>query len=161
MLSRGGARGVTKAELGATLIQRTTSEAPQRRDVLHRTGRAQEDDQLLREGRSWLCVSGRQDRLDATRTGRVDRTLPEPRTIAMEATIFTGWIYDHLLPHAEKVKVAHPLMLRAIALAKKKNHKSTPARSPTACAAIFCPSATWPRQRSATGDGSCATGIWW
>ncbi len=25
----------------------------------------------------------------------------------MEATIFTGWIYDHLLPHAEKVKVAH------------------------------------------------------
>ena len=41
----------------------------------------------------------------------------------MEATIFTGWIYDHLLPHAEKVKVAHPLMLRAIAAAKKKNDK--------------------------------------
>src|SRR5579863_5480877 len=49
------------------------------------------------------------------------RTLPQPRTIAMEATIFTGWIYDHLLPHAEAVKVAHPLMLRAIAAAKKKN----------------------------------------
>ena len=46
------------------------------------------------------------------------RTLPQPRTMAMEATIFTGWIYDHLLPHAEKVKVAHPLMLRAIAAAK-------------------------------------------
>ena len=43
--------------------------------------------------------------------------------IAMEATIFTGWIYDHLLPHAEKVKVAHPLMLRAIAAAKRKNDK--------------------------------------
>ena len=51
------------------------------------------------------------------------RTLPQPRMIAMEATIFTGWIYDHLLPHAEKVKVAHPLMLRAIAAAKKKNDK--------------------------------------
>jgi transposase len=49
------------------------------------------------------------------------RTLPAPRMIAMEATIFTGWIYDHLLPHAEEVKVAHPLMLRAIAAAKKKN----------------------------------------
>jgi hypothetical protein len=24
--------------------------------------------------------------------------LPQPRTIAMEATTFTGWIYDHLLP---------------------------------------------------------------
>src|SRR3954469_3985466 len=43
--------------------------------------------------------------------------------IAMEATIFTGWIYDHLLPHAEKVKVAHPLMLRAIAAAKRKNDR--------------------------------------
>jgi len=51
------------------------------------------------------------------------RTLPQPRTIAMEATIFTGWIYDHLLPHAEAVKVAHPLMLRAIAAAKKKNDR--------------------------------------
>ena len=49
------------------------------------------------------------------------RTLPQPRMIAMEATIFTGWIYDHLLPHAEKVKVAHALMLRAIAASKKKN----------------------------------------
>ena len=51
------------------------------------------------------------------------KTLPEPRMIAMEATIFTGWIYDYLLPHAEKVKVAHPLMLRAIAAAKKKNDR--------------------------------------
>ena len=48
-------------------------------------------------------------------------TLPQPRMIAMEATIFTGWIYDYLLPHADQVKVAHPQMLRAIAAAKKKN----------------------------------------
>jgi transposase len=50
-------------------------------------------------------------------------TLPQPWTVAMEATIFTGWIYDHLLPHAQQVKVAHPLMLRAIAAAKKKNDR--------------------------------------
>jgi transposase len=43
--------------------------------------------------------------------------------IAMEATIFTGWIYDHLLPHTEAVKVAHPLMLRAITAAKNKNDR--------------------------------------
>ena len=49
------------------------------------------------------------------------QTLPQPRMIAIEATIFTGWIYDHLLPHAEKVKVAHPVMLRAIAAAKKND----------------------------------------
>jgi len=42
------------------------------------------------------------------------KALPQPWTVAMEATVFTGWIYDHLLPHAQQVKVAHPLMLRAI-----------------------------------------------
>ena len=52
------------------------------------------------------------------------KMLPQPRTIAMEATIFTRWIYDHLLPHAEAVKVAHPLMLRAIAAAKRKNDRN-------------------------------------
>jgi transposase len=51
------------------------------------------------------------------------KTLPQPWTAAMEATIFTGWIYDHLQPHAAAVKVAHPLMLRAIAAAKKKNDR--------------------------------------
>lgn len=39
----------------------------------------------------------------------------------MEATIFTGWIYDHLLPYAADVKVAPPGMLRAIAAAKKND----------------------------------------
>jgi len=51
------------------------------------------------------------------------RTLPQPWTAAMEATVFTGWIYDYLLPHAAARKVAHPLMLRAIAAAKKKNDR--------------------------------------
>src|SRR5579859_7676421 len=50
-------------------------------------------------------------------------TLPQPRTMAMEATMFSGWIYDHLLPHAAAVKVAHPRMLRAIAASKKKNDR--------------------------------------
>jgi len=51
------------------------------------------------------------------------KTLPRPWTAAMEATLFTGWIYDHLKPHAAAVKIAHPLMLRAIAAAKKKNDR--------------------------------------
>ena len=35
----------------------------------------------------------------------------------------TSWIYDYMLPHAAAVKVAHPLMLRAIAAAKRKNDR--------------------------------------
>ena len=51
------------------------------------------------------------------------KTLPPPWTAAMEATLFTGWINDHLLSHAAALKVTHPLMLRAIAVAKKKNDR--------------------------------------
>jgi transposase len=67
----------------------------------------------------------RQGTIGATRT-ELDTwmtTVPQPWTVAMEATIFTGWIYDHLLPHAAQVKVAHPVMLRAIAASKKKNDR--------------------------------------
>ncbi len=39
----------------------------------------------------------------------------------MEATIFTGWVYDFFKPHAVALKVAHPEMLKAITAAKKKN----------------------------------------
>ncbi|MGD9950492.1 MAG: transposase [Desulfobulbus sp.] len=50
--------------------------------------------------------------------------LPGPWIGAMEATIFTGWIYDSLRPHAVDLKVAHPEMLKAITAAKKKNDRA-------------------------------------
>lgn len=50
--------------------------------------------------------------------------LPGPWVGALEATIFTGWIYDYLSPHAVSLKVAHPEMLKAITAAKKKNDQS-------------------------------------
>ncbi len=33
---------------------------------------------------------------------------------AMEATLFTGWVYDFLKPYAFELKVAHPEMLKTI-----------------------------------------------
>jgi transposase len=73
-------------------------------------------------------VSGRIHQQGTVQAARTEldswmKTLPQPWTVAMEATIFTGWIYDHLLPHAAQLKVAHPLMLRAIAASKKKNDR--------------------------------------
>lgn len=50
--------------------------------------------------------------------------LPGPWHGAMEATIFTGWVYDFLKPHALDVKVAHPEMLKAITASKKKNDRA-------------------------------------
>ena len=112
-----------KLNSAATLIQRTTTEAP--RDHMYYIGldvHKRTISYCVKDAAGHVHQEGK---IGSTRC-ELDawiKTLPQPRMIAMEATIFTGWIYDHLLPHAEKVKVAHPLMLRAIAVAKKKNDR--------------------------------------
>jgi len=51
------------------------------------------------------------------------RDIDGPWVGALEATLFTGWIYDFLKPHCRELKVAHPKMLKAIAGSKKKNDR--------------------------------------
>ncbi len=41
----------------------------------------------------------------------------------LEATLFSGWVYDELRPYAAELKVAHPAKLKAIAASKKKNDR--------------------------------------
>lgn len=47
------------------------------------------------------CVP-REDKINSIRRERDVwvATMPQPRFMAMEATILTAWIYDHLLAHA-------------------------------------------------------------
>ena len=47
----------------------------------------------------------------------------QPWRGAMEATLFSGWVYDTLKPYAVQFDMAHPAMMRAIAAGKKKNDK--------------------------------------
>ena len=65
-------------------------------------------------------------KIKATRESLTEwiESLPHPWTVAMEATLFTGWVYDFLKPFAHSTKVAHPEMLKAITAAKKKNDRS-------------------------------------
>jgi len=71
-----------------------------------------QDGHILDEG----TIAARRDDLKAWAKGRA-----RPWVGAMEATMFTGWIYDYLKPLAQELKVAHPPMLKAIAASKKKN----------------------------------------
>src|SRR5438046_7443670 len=89
-----------------TLIQRTTTEAPQGHmyyiglDVHKKT-----ISYCVKDASGPVHQEGQ---IGATRW-ELDgwmKTLPQPWTVAIEATIFSGWIYDHLLPHAQQVKVA-------------------------------------------------------
>ena len=68
---------------------------------------------------------GGEGKIPATRfmLDRWTDTLPQSWTAAMEATMFTGWVYDHLLPRAAAVKVAHPLMLPAMQRPRKRNDR--------------------------------------
>jgi hypothetical protein len=45
----------------------------------------------------------------------------EPWHGAMEATLFSGWIYDTLKPFAAELQMGHPAMMKAIGASKKKN----------------------------------------
>ena len=42
---------------------------------------------------------------------------------AMEATLFSGWIYDTLKAYAGELQMGHPAMMKAIGASKKKNDK--------------------------------------
>ncbi len=48
---------------------------------------------------------------------------PEPWCGAMEATLFSAWIYDTLKPFAAELQMGHPAMMKAIAASKKKSDK--------------------------------------
>ena len=49
--------------------------------------------------------------------------IDHPWKCAMEATLFTGWVYDTLKPFAQELIVGNPLRLKAITSAKNKNDK--------------------------------------
>lgn len=70
------------------------------------------------------CVGQGTIAADRKSLGEWAKGLPGPWIGAMEATIFTGWVYDFLKPHAFDLKVAHPEMLKAITAAKKKNDRA-------------------------------------
>ena len=73
------------------------------------------DGEIVEQG----MISATRDSLSA-----LVRSRKVPWVGAMEATLFTGWIYDYLLPFAQELKVAHPQMLKAITASKKKNDAS-------------------------------------
>jgi len=48
---------------------------------------------------------------------------PCPWQGAMEATLFSAWIYDTLKPHAEQLLMGHPAKMKAITAGKKKSDR--------------------------------------
>jgi transposase len=51
------------------------------------------------------------------------QTVPGPWQGAMEATMFSHWIYQHLKPHAARLQMGHAARMKAISAGKKKSDK--------------------------------------
>ncbi len=68
--------------------------------------------QVVREGR----VAARRAALKSWA-----ESLDRPWIGALEATLFSEWIYDLLEPYSEELKVAHPAMLKALSAGKHKS----------------------------------------
>ena len=76
------------------------------------------------------------------------KTLPQPWRAAMEATLFTGRIYDHLKPHAAMSKVKHPPL--------GHRHSFGPAEGAFAASRLFHP---WKREKSPAFHASRSPGV--
>jgi transposase len=65
----------------------------------------------------------REGRLPATRPALRGwaEDLREPWCGAMEATLFSAWIYDTLKPYAQRLAMGHPAKMKAITAGKKKS----------------------------------------
>jgi len=65
----------------------------------------------------------REGKLQATRLALRSwaEDLREPWCGAMEATLFSAWIYDTLKPYAQKLVMGHPARMKAITAGKKKS----------------------------------------
>jgi transposase len=63
--------------------------------------------------------------IPATRTALDEwvKTLPGLWQGAMEATMFSHWIYRHLQPHAAKLEMGHAARMKAICAGKKKSDR--------------------------------------
>src|ERR1700736_4350167 len=124
MYKSGGALGVQMLNSATTLIQRD-NQGGSPMQTMYYIGldvHKKKISYCVKDGSGHIHAEGA---IPAARSDldRWMKTLPAPWSAAMEATVFTEWIYDHLRPHAAALKVAHPLMLRAIAAAKKKNDR--------------------------------------
>src|SRR5579864_4955923 len=70
--------------------------------------------EIVQEGK----LAARREELRAWAAGQA-----QPWRGAMEATLFSAWIYDTLKPYAQQLDMAHPARMKAITAGKKKSDR--------------------------------------
>src|SRR3954452_13029397 len=105
----GGALGVQSLNSAEVLIQRTQGGSSM--DSMYYIGldiHKKTISYCVKEQNGIVCSEGTIPATRLTLDHWTD-TLPQPWTAAMEATMFTGWVYDHLLPRRPRARANYQL----------------------------------------------------
>jgi len=86
---------------------------------------------------------------------------PQPWRGAMEATLFSGWIYDTLKPYGEQLEMAHPAKMKAISAGKKKSDTIDARTIADLVRCNLLPACMWLRRGFANCAAGCAIAAWW
>src|SRR5882762_1891226 len=86
---------------------------------------------------------------------------PQPWRGAMEATLFSGWIYDTLQPYGEQLEMAHPAKMKAISAGKKKSDTLDARTIADLVRCNLYRRVMWPRRASANCAACCVIAAWW
>lgn len=81
---------------------------------------------------------------------------PQPWVAGLEATIFSPCIYDHIRAQVGSMKVAHSMMLKAIAAGKRKNDRVDARKIAELLRCDYFPECHMAGQRSVIGAACCA-----
>jgi len=79
----------------------------------------------------------------------------------MEATLFSGWIYDTLQPYSEQLEMAHPAKLKAISAGKKKSDTIDARTIADLVRCNLLPACYVATPRFANYADCCAIAAWW
>ena len=81
---------------------------------------------------------------------------------AMEATLFSAWIYDTLKPYASSFVWRHPAKMKAICRRQEQRAITIDARTIADLVRCnLCRPAMWPRRGLANCAACCAIAAWW
>ena len=80
---------------------------------------------------------------------------------AMEATLFSAWIYDTLKPYAQQLSMGHPAKMKAITAGKKKSDCLDARTIADLLRCSLCLPATCCPRIYAISDVCCVIETWW
>jgi len=148
-----GSQSGYDAETGEESAVRKRTRRTHEQCSLYRIRRPQEKHQLLRENGGGRDRGRRHDPGAAECAAGWAAARRQPWRGALEATLFSGWIYDTLKAYSGGLEMAHPAKMKAISSGREERHdRCADHRRPVAlqpATGLLCGTGAYPRTAAA------------